>query len=167
MTAAYLAATLVAVVIDGAIVPSVPVATLVMGRVLGPPELVARFATRVHILDDATLVVERDGRRCIARTHPGDDLGRVALEPLVRCLGGSSVWDERAHMLSISFARRNDVATPAPFDPTAPQVAPTAVFTPEPPPPTPRAIASGIPRPRRTAIPVVPSWPIPSIPPRR
>jgi hypothetical protein len=152
VTAAYLAAALVAVVIDGAIVPSVPTATLAMGRVLGPPELIARFATRVQMLDDGELVVERNGRLCTARAQSGDVLDRVPLEPLVRCLGGSSVWDERGH---------------APFDPSAPQVAPTTVFTPEPASPTPRAIASGSPRPRRTAIPVTPSWPVPSTVPHR
>ncbi len=167
MTAAYLAAALVAVVIDGAIVPSVPTATLAMGRVLGPPELIARFATRVQMLDDGELVVERNGRLCTARAQSGDVLDRVPLEPLVRCLGGSSVWDERGHTLSITFARSTGVATPAPFDPSAPQVAPTTVFTPEPASPTPRAIASGSPRPRRTAIPVTPSWPVPSTVPHR
>jgi hypothetical protein len=167
VTAAYLAATLVAVVIDGAIVPSVPTATLAMGRVMAPPELIARFATRVQILADGALVVERNGRICTARGQLGDDLVRVPLEPLVRCLGGSSVWDERAHTLSITFARSTVVATPAPFDPSAPQVVPTAVFTPEPASPTPRAIATGSPRPRRTAIPVTPSWPMPSTPPRQ
>ena len=167
MTSGYLCVLLVAVVVDGAQLSSDPTPTLVRGRVVAPAALVAQFADRVTLGNGDAVVVERNGRTCAVRTQRDDPFGRVQIAPLARCLGATVSWDGSARTLSIAFVRANVVRTPAPFDPTAPQVAPSAVFTPEPRPPTPRPIDTGVPRPRRTAIPASPSWPSATTRPRR
>jgi hypothetical protein len=157
-------AALVTVVVDGALVPSAPQARLIAGRVVAPVGLVARLADSVSVGADGTVTATRGERRCVAPpAEAGTGEPSVALGALARCLGAAVSWDGRAKTLALAFPPPAEpLRTHAPFDPSAPQVAPTAVFTPEPAPPTPRAIATGSPLPRRTAIPVTPSFPLTS-----
>jgi len=157
---------LVVVLVEGTVVPSAPPATVMAGRVVGPAELVARFFDRVE-LRDGILAAQRAGRRCTARSVVPGEPALVQLAPLARCLGARLEWDGRAKTLSIAFASTVTIRPLPSYDPSAPQVAPTAVFTPEPAPPPPRVIDTGSPRPRRTAIPVIPSWPLATTSPRR
>ena len=149
-------AVLVGVMVDGMFVPTVPAATLRDGRVAAPLELVARIADRVETAPDGTVIVLRGERTCTTRPLAGTDPALIVLAPLARCLGATHVaWDGAGKTLGLVFEGPVVVRTLPPFDPTAPQVAPTTVFTPEPGPPTPRVIATGSPRPRRTAVPLV------------
>jgi hypothetical protein len=159
---------LVTVVVNGSFVPSVPVAGVDRGRVVGPVSLVARFAERVAVREDGrTLVAVRGERTCTANALPGTDPPLVVIAPLARCLGADVAWDGQAKSLALRFGGEAVMRTLPPFDPSAPQVAPTMIFTPEPAPPTPRVISTGSPRPRRTAIPLyAPPFPSPVMSPR-
>jgi hypothetical protein len=128
--------------------------------VVGSLTLVARIAERVDVAPDGIVTARRGERVCVARPLAGSDPVLVAIAPLARCLGGSVAWDGRTKTLLLAFGGPVEVRTLPPYDPNAPRVAPTMVFTPEPAAPTPRVIVTGSPRPRRTAIPVTPSWPL-------
>jgi hypothetical protein len=153
-------AALVTVVVNGSFVPSDPPASLRDAHVVGPLSLVARFAERVDGMPDGSVIARRGERACAARPLAGSDPALVAIAPLARCLGGHVAWDGAGKSLLLAFGGPVEVRTLPPYDPGAPRALPTTVFTPEPAPPTPRVIATGSPRPRRTAIPVTPSWPL-------
>jgi hypothetical protein len=82
----------------------------------------------------------------------------VRLGTVVRDLGGSASFDAVRQVVTIEMPGPTPVATATPFNPANPSVAPTMVFTPQPV-TTPRPSATGIPQPRRTPVPVVPSFP--------
>ncbi|MFN2460460.1 MAG: hypothetical protein ABR591_07215 [Candidatus Velthaea sp.] len=158
----------VTIVVNGAIVPSFAPARIVEGRVVGPvAPVVARLASRAaYFPADGTVLIERASRRILVPvSFIADDAPYVPLARVVRALGGTAVFDARTKTLSIVLTDDGEVATPAPFDPHAPQVTPTSLFTPEPPRPTPRVIETGRPVPRRTAIPAIPSQPQPQLTP--
>ncbi|HEY0394748.1 MAG TPA: hypothetical protein VGD01_09660 [Candidatus Elarobacter sp.] len=158
---------LVLVVVDGTFVPSVPSAALRDGRVVAPLDLVARLADRVDVGADGTVTARRGARECSAQPVAASDPALVVLAPLARCLGATGIaWDARGKTLALSFQGPVVVRTLPPFDPSAPQVSPTAYFTPEPAPPTPRVIDTGSPRPRRTAVPIFAPPPGSAITPR-
>jgi hypothetical protein len=159
-------ASLVTVMVDGAFVASAPPPLLVDGRILAPPALVAQLADRVDVASDGSLTAQRGNLRCAAAPAAVGDPAPVALAPLLRCLGAELHWDAAAKTLAVSFSGPVSVQTLPVFDPNAPQVRPTVIFTPEPAPPTPRTLVTGVPRPRRTAVPAIPSLPLATMLPR-
>jgi hypothetical protein len=174
----------VIIVLNGAIVASAPPAQLLFGHVMAPlAPVVTRFADSAA-LDGDTITVVRGKTTCllrigwgaivcngVARSLPVSPFGRdgvafVPLAELARSLGGTVTYDARAHTAALAVPPPTDVITPAPYDPSVPQAAPTTVFTPAPPKATPRPADSGSPQPRRTAIPVEPSRGVEAISPR-
>jgi hypothetical protein len=164
----------IALVIDGSFAPSAPPARLVLGRVMVPlPAIVARV-DRAAVRGDAIVLV-RGSRACTLRiggaTFVCSGMTRdvtavpfaaggtafVALSDIARAFGGTATYDAQTRTASLTLPPDPTLNTPAPFDPLAPQATPTEVFTPMPPPATPRPLETGIARPRRTAIPVIPS----------
>ncbi len=125
------------------------------GRVVGPAApLLSRVADRAWIAD-GRLIVVRDGRRVSVLLLPPVptrlDHTYVALGPLLRELGLNVTYDARSRVLDVRELPP-EVATPTPFAPGAPQVAPNVVFTPTVT-PTPRPVWTGSPLPRRTPLP--------------
>jgi hypothetical protein len=165
----------VIIVLNGAVVPSVPPARLLFGHVMAPVAPVVTRLTERATIDGDEITLVRNGRTCVLRigSHalacdgaqtplPVAPFGRdgqpfVPLADVVRAFGGSSAYDARRGIVSLTLPPADTLATPAPFDPAAPQASPTTVFTPSPPPATPRPLDTGSPQPRRTAIPAIPS----------
>jgi hypothetical protein len=162
-TAMIISAT-VTIVLNGSIVASVASARIGAGRVVAPlSPIVVRLASSVsYDPATATVTIQRNDRRIVVpAAFVEDDMPFVELGPIVQRLGGSATFDTRTKTLAINMRAADPIATPAPFDRTLPQPVPTSIFTPAAGPSTPRAIETGVPRPRRTAIPAVPSQPIP------
>lgn len=165
------------VILNGAIVASVPPAQLLFGHVMVPLAPVVTRITQRAVVDGDTVTLVRQGRTCVLRigsdafvcdgvagTLPVVPFGRdgvayVPLAEVVRAFGGEVEYDPRSRMVAVDVPPETAVKTPAPFDPSAPSATPTTIFTasPAPIPATPRPIDAGSPAPRRTAIPVDPS----------
>jgi hypothetical protein len=107
-----------------------------------------------------TVELERGAARIVVPVaFVENDMPYVELGPIIRSIGASAAFDATTKTLTVILTPAGAIATPPPFDPTLPRVEPTMVFTPSPPPATPRSTESGLPRPRRTAIPALPSQP--------
>lgn len=155
----------VTVLLGGAPVSASRPARIVDGYVMVPLDpFVRRVAQLVRIDREAgTVVVERDARSLVLRLGPeaiatDDGTVYVRLAPVVRGLGGTVTFDAVRKVAAIEMPEARPLVTPTPFDPNDPSVAPRRIFTPEPT-VTPRPTTSGIPQPRRTPVPVSPSYP--------
>jgi hypothetical protein len=165
----------VIVLLNGSMVPAVPPAEVIGGRVMVPlAPVVTRFAERVTVDAGGTIVIEVPGHRCTLRLGVAEAVCDNRARPLelapfvregvpfvpvadvVRAFGGTIAFDPGSATVDLRLAPERGVESPAPFDPAAPSVTPTMLFTPQPPPPSPRPTDSAVPRPRRTAIPVIP-----------
>lgn len=156
----------VTVVLGGISLPSSqPAWVSPEGFVYAPIDPIVRTLAQSVQIDpqDLAVTIERNGRHALIRS-PGDVIVEedgtiyVRLGTVVRDLGGSVSFDRVRKVVTIQMPGPSPVATPTPFNPANPSVAPTMVFTPQPV-PTPRPTISGIPQPRRTPVPVVPSYP--------
>ncbi|MGA2395369.1 MAG: stalk domain-containing protein [Candidatus Lustribacter sp.] len=168
----------VIVILNGAIVASVPPAQLLFGHVMAPLAPVITHFTARAVLDGDTITLVRGSRTCVFRigseayncdgvggTLPVAPFGRdgtayVPLAEVVRAFGGALEYDPHSSIVALDVPAETDLKTPAPFDPDAPSASPTTVFTPSPtpaPPATPAAPGAATPLPRRTAIPAIPS----------
>jgi len=167
----------VIVILNGAIVASAPPAQLLFGHVMAPLiPIVTRFTERAA-LDGDTITLVRGDQTCVfhigsdayscggvAGTLPVAPFGRagtayVPLAEVAQAFGGAAEYDPRTRIVALDVPPETTLNTPAPFDPSAPSVAPTTVFTPTPA-PAPRTTSppdAGTPLPRRTAIPAIPS----------
>lgn len=120
-------------------------------RVYAPVSpLMTRLADRLWV-DGNVLVIERDGRRVRTPLHGG----YVMAGTVLRGLGVPARYEPASHRFIVTTPLPAPVASPTPFNPAVPSVAPSAVFTP-PEPATPRPIWTGSPLPRRTALPLPP-----------
>jgi len=147
----------VTVRLDGERLPAYVRAYVSRGRVYAPVRpLLARLADRIWF-DGNVLTIVRDGRTVriamAGRAPDALDTAFVAVAPVLRALGEGVAYDAHARALDVRSVRPAGVATPEPFDPSAPAVAPRTVFTPQPVPTT-RPVWSGSPLPRRTPLPL-------------
>ena len=168
----------VAVVLNGQFVPVSDRARLVAGKLAAPMSVVERFSDSGAV-DTAgkTITITRgshvvrmrigsfdatiDGVRAHVPLAPFIDGSAtfVPLAPVVADFGGRLEYDGRAHVVSITIdATPAPIVSMAPFNPSAPTVAPATpgpvYVTPEPNP-----SSSAVPLPRRTGIDVIPSRP--------
>lgn len=135
------------------------------GFVYAPIDPIVRTVAQSVQVDPRDLAVtfEYNGKHVVLRS-PGDVIADadgtiyVRLGTVVRDLGGSINFDRVRKVVTIEMPGPSPVATPTPFNPANPSVAPTMVFTPQPV-TTPRPVVSGVPQPRRTPVPVIPSYP--------
>ena len=150
----------VIVVLDGQPVMSYTGAFESEGRVYAPLRpFVTRVADRMFFEGDS-LVIVRDGRSVIVRMSAREpdalDHVYVPLAAVLRSLGLGVEYN--AGQVNVRTSLQLVVATPTPFDPSAPFATPNAVFTPIPT-PTVRPVWTGAPLPRRTPIPYPTSRP--------
>ena len=157
-----LAATPLSVVVNGKVVRSYNAPFVRAGHVMAPLDpFVTAVAASIEY-SGGTLVVRRADRFAQVpmplQPHPAHFQSTfVEIAPLLRTLGIRVDYDA-ARRAVIVQTPPVPLATPTPFNPAVPFVAPTIVFTPVPA-PTPRPIVSGAPSPRRTPLPVATSVP--------
>lgn len=157
----------VTVVLGGVPIPaSQPAWLSADGIVFAPLDpFVRRIARSIEIdAQDGDIAIDRWGRKIVI--HVGKDAivepdGTiyVRLARVVRGLGGSISFDAVRKVVEIEMPGPQPVSTPTPFNSLNPTVTPTTIFTPQPT-VTPRPTISGVPRPRRTPVPAVPSFPL-------
>jgi hypothetical protein len=146
----------VAVWVDGHPVPTYRRAYLSGGRIFAAVSpLLTQLVDRIWFEGDG-LVFERAGRLVRIHVEPQGELSStfVPLAAVLRGLGESLEYDGPARRVEIR-TKPPLVASPTPFNPSVPSVAPSAVFTPVPV-QTPRPVWSGSPLPRRTPVPLPP-----------
>jgi hypothetical protein len=143
-------------VLDGRPLRSYTPLYVTHGRIVGPVDpFVTRVAERMEYIGPFAVFVRGEKRVQIRLLHrePGQLRETyVPLVPLLRALGESVVIDASRGVIEVTTPKNSTVRPPDPFDPLAPQVSPSAVFTPMPQ-PTPRPVWTGVPRPRRTPVP--------------
>jgi hypothetical protein len=150
----------VSIIVDGRPVAAYVRAFVVAGRVYAPVSpLLTRLADRVWSVGDS-LVIERGGVRVRVKIAPGVpgalDAAFVAIAPVLRAMGASVRYESAERRLIVQVPARAILASPTPFNPSVPSVAPSAVFTAVPA-VTPRPLWTGSPLPRRTPLAVPPS----------
>jgi hypothetical protein len=146
----------VTVVLDGKPLLAYNSALEVNGRIVAPLHpFVTGIADRLWF-EGNSLVIVRDGRTVripgVRRAPDAFDHAYIPLASILRALGVRVTYTPERHRVDISLREETVVATPEPFDPVAPTVAPRVVFTPTPQ-TTPRPVWSGSPLPRRTPLP--------------
>ena len=155
----------VTVLLDGVPIAASRPARVIAGAVTVPLDpFVRRVAQLVRVDRSARSVfVQRDGNSVVLRfgddaTLEADGTIYVRLAPVVRGLGGTVTFDAQRKVAAVAMPQPLPVVTPTPFDPALPTVEPRRIFTAEPT-VTPRPTLSGIPQPRRTPVPAIPSYP--------
>jgi hypothetical protein len=149
----------VSIVVDGRPLAAYVRAYAFEGRVYAPVSpLLTRLADRVWSQGDE-LVIQRGNVRirvALAHSLAGQLNGDfVAVGPVLRALGASVRYEPSGRRLIVRVPPRAVVESPTPFDPNAPSVRPSAVFT-APVSPSPRPAWTGSPLPRRTPLPAPP-----------
>ena len=145
----------VSIIVDGRPLAAYVRAYAFAGRIYAPVSpLLTGLADRVWSQGD-TLLIQRGDVRVrvvLAPTLPGQFGGDfVAVGPVLRALGASVRYDPASRRLIVLVPPRRMVASPTPFNPSAPSVRPSVVFTPAES-PTPHPIWTGSPLPRRTPL---------------
>jgi hypothetical protein len=146
----------VAVWVDGHPVTTYRRAYISGGRVFAAVSpLLTQLVDRIWFENDE-LVFERAGRRVRVRVGRPEELSStfVPLAAVLPGLGDSLRYDKAADRVEIRTTPAV-IVSPTPYNPSAPSVEPTTVFTPAPI-PTPRPVWSGSPLPRRTPLPLPP-----------
>ena len=144
------------IVVNGSVMRSYNAPYIERGRVMAPLE---PFVTAVAASVEYTggvLIVRRADRfaqvQVRSAAHPcAYQSTYVPIASVLRTLGARVTYDAAARRLLVDLPPAA-LATPTPFNPAVPRVAPSAVFTPSPA-PTPRPVVTGKPVPRRTPIP--------------
>lgn len=149
----------VSIIVDGRPVAAYVRAYVVAGRVYAPVSpLLTRLADRVWFVGNS-LLIERGSVRVRVRIAPvvpaSLNATYVAIAPVLRAIGASVRYESAGRRLIVQVPQRAILASPTPFNPSVPSVAPSAVFTPAPA-QTPRPVWTGSPLPRRTPLSVPP-----------